>query len=73
MLKNIFIGVILSSLLVAACGSSDSEADGENDGPKYFEITDSGKTYTMDDVKAAGLKGIRILRPMLLIKKQENQ
>ena len=59
MLKSIFIGIILSSLIVVGCGSSDSGADGENDGPKYFEITDSGKTYTMDDVKAAGLKGLK--------------
>ena len=59
MLKNLIAGIILSSLIVVGCGSSDSGADGENDGPKYFEITDSGKTYTMDDVKAAGLKGIK--------------
>lgn len=59
MIKNMFIGIILSSLFVAACGSSDGESSSEDDGPKYFEIINSGKSYTMDDVKAAGLKGIK--------------
>ena len=59
MLKNLFIGIILSSLLVAACGSSDSESASEDDGPKYFEIINSDKSYTMDDVMAAGLKGVK--------------
>tara|TARA_S200000501_G_scaffold331209_1_gene333048 strand:- start:505 stop:1029 length:525 start_codon:yes stop_codon:yes gene_type:complete len=59
MIKNMFIGIILSSLFVAACGSSDGESSSEDDGPKYFEIINSGKSYTMADVKAAGLKGIK--------------
>ena len=66
MLKNLFIGIILSSLLVAACGSSDGESASEDDGPKYFEIINSDKSYTMDDVMAAGLKGVKEFKTCLL-------
>ena len=60
MKKELILGLILSTLLVFGCGSSDDDSSAQSDdGPKYFEIMNAGKTYSMDDVKTAGLKGIK--------------
>ena len=59
MLKNLLLTIMLSGLLVIGCGSSDEGSTNEEEGPKYFEIMNEEKSYSMDDVEAAGLKGIK--------------
>ena len=59
MLKNLLPAILLSGLLVISCGSSDEGSSSEEEGPKYFEIMNAEKTYSMDDIKNAGLKGIK--------------
>ena len=59
MLKNLLSAIMLSGLLIVGCGSSDEGSSGEEEGPKYFEIMNAEKTYSMDDIKNAGLKGIK--------------
>ncbi|MBK66470.1 MAG: hypothetical protein CL769_05925 [Chloroflexi bacterium] len=59
MLKNLLSAIILSGLLVVGCGSSDESSSEATEGPKYFEIMNAEKTYSMDDIKGAGLKGIK--------------
>ena len=59
MLKNLLSAIMLSGLLFVGCGSSDEGSSGEEEGPKYFEIMNAEKTYSMDDIKNAGLKGIK--------------
>jgi len=60
--------LILLSLTIVSCSSGDS-ADSGDGGPKYFEITNADKTYTMDDVKSAGLKGTKTFKTDAVDKK----
>ena len=69
MLKNILSTIILSGLLVLGCGSSDESSSKEDEGPKYFEIMSAEKTYSIDDIKNAGLKGIKEFKTDAIDKK----
>ncbi|MEC7921148.1 MAG: DUF6810 family protein [Chloroflexota bacterium] len=70
MKKELILGIFLSTLFVFGCGGSDGESSSQSDeGPKYFEIINADKTYTMDDVKAAGLKGTKTFKTDAVDKK----
>ncbi len=69
MKKELILGLILSTLFVFGCGASDDSSSQSDDGPKYFEIINADKTYTMDDVKTAGLKGTKTFKTDAVDKK----
>jgi hypothetical protein len=69
MKKKLILGLILSTLFVFGCGSSDDASSQSDDGPKYFEIINADKTYTMDDIKTAGLKGTKTFKTDAVDKK----
>lgn len=71
-MKKISLFIILITLLsltIVSCSSGDSADSAPDGGPKYFEITNADKTYTMDDVKSAGLKGTKIFKTDAVDKK----
>ena len=60
MLKNLLSAVMLSGLLLVGCGSSDEGSSSEEEGPKYFEIMNAEKTYSMDLYNYLSISFLRI-------------